>query len=63
LRGQRYVRGGQDLTKRLYYLSIAAAVFFAIILTRLWFLQFIEVDRLKKMSENNRLRFIPVAAS
>jgi len=60
---QRYVRGGQSLTKRLYYLSIAAAALFAIILTRLWFLQFIDVDRLKKMSENNRLRFIPVAAS
>jgi penicillin-binding protein 2 len=34
-----------------------------VILCRLWFLQFIEVDRLKEMSENNRLRFIPVAAS
>jgi len=63
LRVQRYVRGGQNLTKRLYYLSIAAAALFAILLTRLWFLQFIDVDRLKKMSENNRLRFIPVAAS
>ena len=63
MRGQRYVSGGQDLTKRLYCLSIAAAVLFAVILTRLWFLQFIEVDRLKEMSENNRLRFIPVAAS
>jgi penicillin-binding protein 2 len=63
LKGQRYIRGGQDLSRRLYYLSIGAAVLFAIILSRLWFLQFIEVDRLKEMSENNRLRFIPVAAS
>jgi penicillin-binding protein 2 len=63
LRGQRYARGGQDLTRRLYFLSIGAAALFAVILTRLWFLQFIEVDRLKAMSENNRLRFIPVAAS
>lgn len=63
MRGKRYDKGGHDLKKRLYYLSIAAAALFAIILTRLWFLQFIEVDRLKKMSENNRLRFIPVAAS
>lgn len=61
--GQRYVRASQDLGRRLYLLSIAAAVLFAIILSRLWFLQFIEVDRLKEMSENNRLRFIPVAAS
>lgn len=60
---QRYVRGSQDLGRRLYLISIGAAVLFAIILSRLWFLQFIEVDRLKEMSENNRLRFIPVAAS
>ena len=63
MRGKRYVKGGHDLKQRLYYLSVAVTVFFAIILTRLWFLQFIEVDRLKKMSEHNRLRFIPVAAS
>lgn len=63
MKGTRYVRGGQDLTRRLYYLSIGAAAFFIIILCRLWFLQFIEADRLKVMSENNRLRFIPVAAS
>lgn len=63
MKGQRYVRGGQDLSRRLFYLSIGAAALFVIILSRLWFLQFIEVDRLKEMSENNRLRFIPVAAA
>jgi len=63
LKGQRYVRGGHDLSRRLYFLSIGAAALFLIILSRLWFLQFIEVDSLKEMSENNRLRFIPVAAS
>ncbi len=44
-------------------LSLAVVILFAIVLCRLWFLQFIEADRLKEMSENNRLRFIPVAAS
>jgi penicillin-binding protein 2 len=63
LKATRYVRGGQDLSRRLYYLSIGAAALFLVILCRLWFLQFIEVDRLQAMSENNRLRFIPVAAS
>lgn len=63
MKRERYLKGGQDLTRRLYLLSIGAAAFFVIILSRLWFLQFIEVDRLKAMSENNRLRFIPVAAS
>ena len=63
MKGQRYVRGGHDLSRRLYFLSVGAAALFLIILSRLWFLQFIEVDSLKEMSENNRLRFIPVAAS
>ncbi len=63
MKGQRYIQGGQDLNKRLYFISLGAAAFFLIILSRLWFLQFIEVGRLREMSENNRLRFIPVAAS
>jgi len=58
-----YKRGGQDLHRRIYVLSIAAVLLFLILLGRLWFLQFIEADRLREMSENNRLRFIPVAAS
>ncbi len=56
-------RGGQDLYRRIYALSIAAVVIFLVLLGRLWFLQYIEQDVLKEMSENNRLRFIPVAAS
>ncbi len=56
-------RGGQDMQRRIYLISIAAVIIFSILLGRLWFLQFIDSDRLKEMSENNRLRFIPVAAS
>jgi penicillin-binding protein 2 len=63
VKGNRYIRGVQDIQRKIYLLSIAAAVVFLILLSRLWFLQFIEVDRLREMSENNRLRFIPVAAS
>jgi len=63
VKGNRYIRGGQDIQRKIYLLSVAAAVIFLILLSRLWFLQFIEVDRLREMSENNRLRFIPVAAS
>jgi len=58
-----YKRGGQDVYRRIFALSIAAAIFFLILLGRLWFLMFIDADRLREMSENNRLRFIPVAAS
>jgi len=63
VKGNRYIRGGQDIQRKIYLLSVAAAVIFLILLSRLWFLQFVEVDNLREMSENNRLRFIPVAAS
>lgn len=63
MKSQHFVRGGQNLYRRIFFLSIAAVIIFFILLSRLWFLQFIEVDRLSEMSENNRLRFIPVAAS
>lgn len=63
MNGHRYIRGGQDLQRKIYLLSVAAVIVFLILLSRLWFLQFIDVDRLREMSENNRLRFIPVAAS
>lgn len=63
MKNHLYKRGGQDLYRRIFFLSVAAVIVFFILLGRLWFLQFIEVDRLKEMSENNRLRFIPVAAS
>jgi penicillin-binding protein 2 len=63
VKDNRYIRGVQEIQRKIYLLSIAAAVVFLVLLSRLWFLQFIEVDRLREMSENNRLRFIPVAAS
>lgn len=63
MNGPRYIRGGQNVQRRIYLLSVSAALIFLILLSRLWFLQFIDVDRLREMSENNRLRFIPVASS
>ncbi len=63
MKGNRYIRGVQGLHRKIYLLSVAATVIFLILLSRLWFLQFIEGDKLREMSENNRLRFIPVAAS
>lgn len=63
MKSQHYIRGGQNLYRRVYALSIAVVIVFAILLGRLWFLQFIESERLQEMSENNRLRFIPVASS
>lgn len=51
-----------SLSRRTVHLSVAVMVCFATILARLWYLQVIENRRLSALSENNRLRFVPVAA-
>jgi penicillin-binding protein 2 len=63
VKGHLSKRGGQETYRRIFALSIAAVLIFLVLLGRLWFLQFIQMDQLKEMSENNRLRFIPVASS
>lgn len=63
MNGHLSKRGGQETYRRIFILSIGAVCVFLILLARLWFLQFIVKDQLKEMSENNRLRFIPVASS
>jgi len=51
------------LQRRVLPLSLGVVVLFFILLTRLWYLQLIDAKKLGEMSENNRLRFVPVAAS
>jgi penicillin-binding protein 2 len=63
MNSQRYIRVGKDPKNRIVLLSFAVATLFFLLLTRLWFLQVIESDRLRGLSESNRLRFVPVAAS
>jgi penicillin-binding protein 2 len=48
---------------RVIALSVAVVILFFLLLTRLWYLQVIESDTLRGLSESNRLRFVPVAAS
>ncbi|ACM21820.1 peptidoglycan transpeptidase [Geotalea daltonii FRC-32] len=59
---QRYIRENAEPKRRIFGLSLAAATMFFLLLTRLWYLQIIESDNLLDQSENNRLRFVPVAA-
>lgn len=59
---QRYVRGNDHLGKRVFRLTIVVCALFFILLTRLWYLQVIASERLKELSESNRLRLVPVAA-
>ena len=61
--GQRYVRELAQPRQRTILLAIVVTVLFFLLLLRLWYLQIIKVDDYRAMSENNRLRFLPVAAS
>lgn len=63
MREQRYVRELAQPRQRTFLLAIGVALLFFLLLLRLWYLQIIKVDDYRAMSENNRLRFLPVAAS
>lgn len=63
IRKQRYVRELANARRRTVPLAILVAAFFGLLLLRLWYLQVVRVDDYRAMSENNRLRFLPVAAS
>ncbi len=63
IREQRYVREVASPKQRTILLGFLVTVLFVLLLLRLWYLQVIKVDDYRAMSENNRLRFIPVAAS
>lgn len=63
IKTQRYVRELEQPRRRTIILAFAATVLFVLLLLRLWYLQIIKVDEYRAMSENNRLRFLPVTAS
>ncbi len=60
---QRYVRDFREKGERVVWASAIVGIVFFILLTRLWYLQVIESATLGELSEINRLRFVPVAAS
>lgn len=59
---QNIIPDDDDGGRRIIWLSFAAAFLFFLLLSRLWYLQVIAADDLLNQSENNRLRFVPVAA-
>ncbi len=62
MKDQHYIRENGEPKRRIFGLSIAATAMFFLLLTRLWYLQILESENLLDQSENNRLRFVPVAA-
>ena len=63
MKNRRLVREIMDMKHRAILLSFVVGVVFFIIVLRLWHLQILNADDYRSMSENNRLRFVPVAAS
>jgi penicillin-binding protein 2 len=63
MKEQRFVREITESKRRVLVLSFVVAGIFFLLLLRLWHLQILSADNYRNMSENNRLRFVPVAAS
>jgi penicillin-binding protein 2 len=62
MKPQQNILPDDDGSRRIIMLSLCAVVMFFLLLARLWYLQVIDTDNLLDQSENNRLRFVPVAA-
>ena len=60
---QQFVRTNEQVRRQIFRLTTVASILFFLLLSRLWFLQVIQTERLKDLAESNRLRFVPVAAS
>ena len=63
MRERRFVRELLESKQRILVLSFVVGVVFLFLVIRLWHLQILNTDDYHAMSENNRLRFVPVAAS
>lgn len=60
---QRFIRKIIELKHRILLLSFVVGFIFFVLLLRLWHLQILSGEEYRNLSENNRLRFVPVAAS
>jgi penicillin-binding protein 2 len=59
----RFVSDHSRSNRNLLWLSIFVSVVFSLLIMRLWYLQIIKVENFQDLSESNRLRMVPVAAS
>ncbi|OGU13142.1 MAG: penicillin-binding protein 2 [Geobacteraceae bacterium GWC2_53_11] len=63
MKERRFVRELLESKQRILVLSFIVGVVFLFLVIRLWHLQILNADNYQAMSENNRLRFVPIAAS
>lgn len=60
---RRFVRELLESKQRIIALSFVVGIVFLFLVIRLWHLQILSTDDYQAKSENNRLRFVPIAAS
>ena len=63
MKERRFVRELLESKQRILVLSFVVGIVFLFLIIRLWHLQILNADKYQAKSENNRLRFVPVAAS
>lgn len=63
MKERRFVRELLESKQRILTLSFVVSIVFLFLIIRLWHLQILNADDYHTMSENNRLRFVPIAAS
>jgi len=63
MKERRFVREVVESQSRVLLLSFCVGAVFLLLILRLWHLQILNQEDYRSMSENNRLRFVPVAAS
>jgi penicillin-binding protein 2 len=63
MKERRFVRELLESKQRILVLSFVVGIVFLLLIIRLWHLQILSANDYQAMSENNRLRFVPVAAS
>ncbi|HEX9013600.1 MAG TPA: hypothetical protein VF813_08795, partial [Anaerolineaceae bacterium] len=63
MKDQRFIRETMEAKRRILLLSFVVGAIFAVLVLRLWHLQILNVEDYRSMSESNRLRFVPEAAS
>jgi penicillin-binding protein 2 len=63
MKERRFVRELMESKQRITVLSFIVGIVFLFLIIRLWHLQILNADNYQAMSENNRLRFVPIAAS
>lgn len=63
MKERRFVREVMESQGRILVLSFCVGAVFLLLILRLWHLQILNQEDYRSMSENNRLRFVPVAAS